>query len=149
MSLLDIGCGPGRITIPLARVTGTKGKVVALDTQKEMLKKVNAKAIEASLPYIKTAHTTIGARQPHFTSEQFDRITLVTVLGEIPNQQQALTEITPLLKPDGILSVTEIIFDPHFQRKKTIRSLAHASGLKETVCSGSWYAYTIHFMHAQ
>jgi len=40
---------------------------------------------------------------------------LVTVLGEVPDREAALREIFDALKPGGILSVTEIIFDPHFQ----------------------------------
>jgi ubiquinone/menaquinone biosynthesis C-methylase UbiE len=144
MSILDVGCGPGRLTIPLAHATGPKGNVVALDTQKDMLKKVDVKAADAGLSQVKTIHATIGTGHPPVTTQKFDRITLVAVLGEIPNQQQALTEIGALLKPDGILSITELIFDPHFQRKKTIRTLAHDCGLQETACFGSWYAYTMH-----
>jgi 2-polyprenyl-3-methyl-5-hydroxy-6-metoxy-1,4-benzoquinol methylase len=37
MKILDAGCGPGRLTIPLARRVGTSGKVVALDVQPIML----------------------------------------------------------------------------------------------------------------
>ena len=110
-----------------------------------MLKKVETKAREAHITHITTVHTTIGTNQPQFTQKKFDRITLVAVLGEIPNQEAALKEIASLLKPDGILSITELIFDPHFQRRTTIRTLvATNTTLKEVACHGSWYAYTMH-----
>src|ERR671915_14848 len=40
MRVLDAGCGPGRLTIPLARAVGTGGEVVALDGQGAMLAKL-------------------------------------------------------------------------------------------------------------
>ena len=52
MSAVDIGCGPGRLTLPMAMMVGPTGKVVAFDIQKEMLdiirekmdkKKINSK----------------------------------------------------------------------------------------------------------
>src|SRR5215210_6349596 len=40
MRVLDAGCGPGRLTIPLARAVGPTGEVVALDGQSAMLAKL-------------------------------------------------------------------------------------------------------------
>ena len=75
----------------------------------------------------------------------YDRALLVTVLGEIPGQQAALQEIFDALKPGGILSVTEIIFDPHFQSKATVSQLAKAVGFHEKNCYGRWFAFTMQF----
>ena len=36
MKVLDAGCGPGRLTVPLAWAVGRAGEVVALDTQRAM-----------------------------------------------------------------------------------------------------------------
>jgi cyclopropane fatty-acyl-phospholipid synthase-like methyltransferase len=33
MAVLDVGCGPGRLTIPIARQVGQQGEVVAMDIQ--------------------------------------------------------------------------------------------------------------------
>lgn len=44
MRVLDAGCGPGRLTIPLARQVGPTGEVVALDVQQGMLKRVRKNA---------------------------------------------------------------------------------------------------------
>ena len=69
---------------------------------------------------------------------------LVTVLGEIPNQEAAMKEIFEALKPGGILSVTEIIFDPHFQRRETVLRLASQVGFREKEFFGKSLAYTLH-----
>src|SRR5918998_5205270 len=43
MRVLDAGCGPGRLTIPLAKAVGLAGEVVALDGQREMLAKLDGR----------------------------------------------------------------------------------------------------------
>lgn len=65
-------------------------------------------------------------------------------LGEIPHQEVVLKEIFNALEPGGILSITELIFDPHFQRKSSVLRLTHSIGFKEEKSFGSWWAYTLH-----
>ena len=43
----------------------------------------------------------------------------------------------------GILSVTEIIFDPHFQSKGTVLRLARAVGFQEKNIFGNRFAFTM------
>lgn len=69
---------------------------------------------------------------------RFDRVLLVTVLGEIPDREAALGENFAALKPGGILSVTGIIFDPHLQRLSTVNRLANAVGFEEVVFLRKW-----------
>ena len=47
------------------------------------------------------------------------------------------------LKPGGILSVTEIIFDPHFQSRDTVLRLAGAVGFREKMFFGNRTAFTL------
>lgn len=49
-TVLDIGCGPGTLTIPLARKAGS---VTALDISSEMLKRLKANADESNLTNIR------------------------------------------------------------------------------------------------
>jgi predicted methyltransferase len=56
-----------------------------------------------------------------------------------------LQEIFAALKPGGVLSVTEVIFDPHFQSRGTVAKLAGAVGLRERAFFGNRFAYTLHF----
>ena len=142
MTVLDVGCGPGRLSVPVAKHVGTTGKVVAMDIQKGMLNRAREKAKAANLTNIQFLQAGIGENKlPHNT---FDRILLVTVLGEIPNQHAALEEIYSALKPRGILSVTEIIFDPHFHRSSTAIRLASNVGFQKKALYGNRIAYTLH-----
>lgn len=142
MKVLDAGCGPGRLTLPLAEAVGPQGEVMALDLQEGMLARVRAKVQSAGLQNVSFLHAGLGKGK--LPQSCFDRAVLVTVLGEIPDQAAALQEIHSALKPGGILSVTEVIFDPHFQRRETVVRLAEAAGFKEKSFFGKKLAYTLH-----
>jgi len=142
MKVLDAGCGPGRLTLPLAETVTQQGEVTALDIQDGMLARVRAKVQAAGLQNVKFLHAGLGHGK--LPQAYFDRAVLVTVLGEIPDKMKALNEIHSALIPGGILSVTEVIFDPHFQRRETVLRMAHAVGFKEKNCFGGSLAYTLH-----
>ena len=144
MAVADIGCGPGRLTLPVARAVGPHGRVVAVDIQPGMLSRAREKAQVAHLDNI--VFLQAGAGDGALGREQFDRGLLVTVLGEIPDRERALAEIFDALKPGGVLSVTEIIFDPHFQGRGTVTRLAGATGFQESAFFGNRLAFTLHFI---
>jgi len=142
MIVLDMGCGPGRLTIPLAQMLGAQGRVVAVDIQAGMLRAAQARAEKADLGNIEFVQA--GAGEGKLGEARFDRALLVTVLGEIPDRQAAMNELFVALKPGGILSVTELIFDPHFQRCKTVQGLARNAGFREGRLFGNAIAFTLH-----
>jgi len=59
--------------------------------------------------------------------------------------QPGMTVLDAGCKPGGLLSITEIIFDPHFQSRRTVRQLAQAAGFKKQAFFGNRLAYTLHF----
>jgi ubiquinone/menaquinone biosynthesis C-methylase UbiE len=142
MKLLDVGCGPGRLTVPAARLVGADGSVTALDIQPEMLQRVQKKLDAAALTNVRLIRSGIG--EGKIGSDTFDRALLVTVLGEISDRETALAEIFRALKPGGILSVTEVVPDPHYQTPNTVRLLASKAGFEENAYFGSFPAFTIH-----
>jgi len=147
LTVLDAGCGPGRITIPAAFKVGSLGKIVAMDIQAGMLSQTQRKAQAANLTNISFFHAGLGEKK--LEQETFDRVLLVTVLGEIPDREAALKEIFGALKPNGILSVTEIISDTDFQRRATVVQLANKAGFREIERFGNCFAFTINFEKIQ
>jgi 2-polyprenyl-3-methyl-5-hydroxy-6-metoxy-1,4-benzoquinol methylase len=141
MKVLDIGCGPGRLTIPLAKQVGPQGEVVAIDLQPGMLRRSQEKARAANLNNIRFLQVGVGDGK--LEAGLADRALLVTVLGEIPNREAALREVFNALKPGGILSVTEIIFDPHFQSRDTVRRLGGKVGFREKAFFGNRISFTL------
>lgn len=143
MTVLDAGCGPGRLTVPLAKGVGPNGCVVALDIQPGMLARAQAKTEAANCTNVDFVAAALG--EGKLPANYFDRVVLVTVLGEIPNRVDEFDELCRALKPGGILAVVEVIFDPHFQSRKVVTGLASASGLIERAFFGHRLAYIIHF----
>jgi len=142
MTVLDAGCGPGRVTVPLARAVGPDGDVVALDVQEGMLARAHEKVDAAGLANVRYLEAHLGGGR--LPANAFDRAVLVSVLGEIPERLAALKELHRALKPGGLLSITEVIFDPHFQRRETVVCAAEEAGFKEKTFLGKRLAYTMH-----
>jgi ubiquinone/menaquinone biosynthesis C-methylase UbiE len=128
MRVLDAGCGPGRVTIPLAKHVGPQGQVVALDIQPGMLARLAERLVEHGVTNVSTVHGGLG--EGVLGTAQFDRAIMVTVLGEIPDRVAALREIYAALKPGGLLSITEVLPDPHYQSRRAVRRMAEEAGFK-------------------
>jgi ubiquinone/menaquinone biosynthesis C-methylase UbiE len=143
MKVLDAGCGPGRLTVPLAQSVGAAGCVVALDIQPGMLARARTRTVAAGYTNVEFIAAALGDGK--LPANHFDREVLVTVLGEIPNREAAITELFGALKPGGILAIVEVIFDPHFQSRNTVTSLAISAGFRERAFFGHSLAYVIHF----
>jgi SAM-dependent methyltransferase len=71
MAVLDLGCGPGRLTIPIAREVGPDGEVVAMDIQSGMLQRAQEKARAANLTNIQFLQA--GAGEGKLGRNRFDR----------------------------------------------------------------------------
>lgn len=143
MKVVDVGAGSGRVTIPLAQALREKGQVTAMDIQQGMLDVIQEKAQKENIHNIRLLQAGVGSGA--LEHNYYDRTILVMVLGEIPDQRAALEEIYNTLKPGGILSISESIFDPHFQSKKSVIALAESIGFQEKRYFGYWFAYTLHF----
>jgi SAM-dependent methyltransferase len=141
MNVLDVGCGPGRLTIPIADMVGPHGGVTAIDIQEGMLQEARKRAHSANLTNIRFLQ--IGAGDGRLERNRFDRAVMVTVLGEIPGREAALQDIFGALKPGGVLLVEETIRDPHFQAPGTVRRLAGAAGFIEKEFFGNRFSFTL------
>lgn len=141
MNVLDAGCGPGRLSIPIAKIIGTDGTVTAMDMQEGMLQEVRTRADKENITNIRFIHGGLG--EGTLTGTYYDRVVLITVLGEIPGREAALQEIFQVLKPGGILLVEETIRDPHFQTRSTALGLAGTAGFLEKDFFGNRFSYTL------
>jgi ubiquinone/menaquinone biosynthesis C-methylase UbiE len=144
MIVLDAGCGPGRVSLPLAKFVAPGGNVVAVDVQAEMLEVLRERMGQADVDNLEIIQAGLG--EGRLPTSAFDRALMVTVLGEIPNQAEALREIHQALKGGGILSITEVLPDPHFQRRDKVRRLGEECGFSVDEAYVGRRAYTLNLI---
>ena len=80
-----------------------------------------------------------------------DRLTVMREMifaDTSPDRAAALNELYSTLKPGAILSITEVIFDPHFQRRELVLRAARGVGFRELKFFGRRWAYTLHLEKA-
>ena len=124
--VLEIGPGTGYYTFEMAaRLDG--GQVDVFDIQQEMLDHV---VREANKRGVTNVNPALGdAQSLPYSGDSFDAVVLITVLGEIPDQERALKEVARVLKPGGRLIVGEMFFDPHVVTPGQLRERGERAGL--------------------
>ncbi len=137
--ILEVGPGTGHYTLPVAEAVGAGGRVDAFDLQPEMLALVARRAKDRGLGNVVTQQG--DARSLAYPEASFDAAFLVTVLGEIPDQDAALRELRRVLKPGGRLVVGEIALDPHLVTAGSLRRKGAAAGLRLVARRGSPLAF--------
>jgi ubiquinone/menaquinone biosynthesis C-methylase UbiE len=142
--ILEIGPGPGRLLIPAAGRVLPDGEVIGIDIQKGMLDRLNRRARQEGITNLSTIRG--DATQPHVPPESCDVVMLCEVLGEIPDRAAVLAQCFRALKRGGVLSVTELLPDPHYQFRPTLKRLAGEAGFQLQAIQGGWWLYTANFI---
>jgi SAM-dependent methyltransferase len=106
--LLDLGSGAGRHAFEAAR---RGAEVVALDLDPGELKHVAATAAAMAeageLQVPATIITSVGdATKMPFPDDTFDIVIAAEVMEHIPADQAAISEVTRVLRPGGVVAVT-------------------------------------------
>jgi len=142
--ILEIGPGPGRLLIPAAARVLPGGEAVGIDIQTGMIERLKARAEKTGMTNV----TAIlgDAAQPHVPEASFDVAFLCTALGEIPDRAAALAQCHRALKAGGVLSITEMFGDPHYQFRATVQRLAEAAGFCLQSVTGGWWMFTANFV---
>jgi arsenite methyltransferase len=135
--VLEIGPGIGYYSVEAARRVGAAGLLVCLDIQHAMLTAVRRRLAAAGRPAVAMVRAS-GLELP-MRSASFDRVVLITVLGELPDRPGALRELHRVLRPGGRLSVSEQLPDPDFVTKRTLRRQLSAAGFREEATRGHFF----------
>lgn len=147
MRVLDAGCGPGRLTVPASTIVGPSGQIVAVDIQRRMLQMLSDRIEKKGLTNVELVLAGLG--EGRLAVKGFDIALLVTVLGEIPDKGAALREIYQCLRPGGVLSITEVLPDPHYQALSRVRRLLADSGFHELAIFRGCLSYTLNVTKLQ
>ncbi len=141
MTVLELGPGPGFLTAEAARRVGSSGKLYSLDIQIQMLDKVKRKLRRNG---VDSAGLILGdATTLPFQDNSLDLAFLVYVLGEIPDGDTALRELNHVLKPGGVLSIAEVLFDPDYTTKASLIKRGRQAGFEPFEHKGNFLHYTV------
>jgi len=141
--VLELGPGPGTFTVGAALRAGAEGRLIAVDIQPRMIAQVDRRVQAAGLTNVET-HVASAHALP-LEDGSVDRAFLITVLPEIPEPGRALAELHRVLRPGGLLSVTEEFYDPDYRfLSETIRQVEAARFRFEEQLGNLW-VYTANF----
>jgi ubiquinone/menaquinone biosynthesis C-methylase UbiE len=143
-TILELGPGPGRLLIPAAKRVGPEGESVGIEIQPKMAERLRRRANEAGVTNLKVI---LGdAAEPHVPEASFDLVFVCAALGEIPDRVAALRQSFRALKTGGVLSVSEMFGDPHYQSRTVVQRLAEDVGFRLQAVRGGWWLFTADFV---
>jgi ubiquinone/menaquinone biosynthesis C-methylase UbiE len=142
--VLEVGPGTGYYSLPVA-ASLDGGTLDVLDLRQEFLDHVVRRAQAARIVSIRPS-VGDGSALPD-EDWSFDAAFLITVLGEIPDQNAALRELLRVVRPAGRLVVGESLAggDPHHVWFDSVRSRAEAAGFSFEARKGGPFAYMASF----
>ena len=126
-TVIDLGCGPGFFTIPLARLAGPDGCIVAVDLQAPMLERVRRKARRCGL-----VDRILFHRCKPDTLDlniEADFALAWYMVHETPEPTVFFREARALLKNDGRLLVVEPKIHVSRSAFENLKAAAEAAGL--------------------
>lgn len=104
MSLLDVGCGPGTVTVDLARAVAP-GEVVGLDSAPAVLDEARAHAAQAGVRNVRFEAGDVYALP--FPGSSFEVVHAHQLLQHLTDPVAALAEMRRVTRPGGLVAVRD------------------------------------------
>lgn len=98
--VLDVGCGPGTDTLPLAHQVGLSGQVDGVDSDAAMVAEAHHRAVQADVAR-RVHHHHADATALPFEANTFDACRSERLLQHLTEPAQALAEMVRVTRPSG------------------------------------------------
>jgi ubiquinone/menaquinone biosynthesis C-methylase UbiE len=105
-TVVDLGCGPGFFTLPMAEMVGDGGSVIAVDLQAAMLARLGSRAERKGLAARVRAHQC-AADTLSLDGEQADFALAFWMVHEVPDAGRFLGEVHAVLRGGARLLLVE------------------------------------------
>lgn len=143
MNVLEVGPGNGRYTAEAAKIVGPNGRITTIDIENKMIERVK-KRMEIENVKNVTAEIANVYKLP-YQNCSYDLIYMIAVFNEIPDQEKALTEFHRVLKPNGLLVLSELFMDPDYPLSNTLIKKVQSLPFKLKEKIGNFFYYTLKF----
>ena len=114
--VLDYGCGPGSYIAPVIKLIGNIGMLYTLDINPLAIKSVQTLISKKGISNVQVILSNCNTG---LTSASIDVVLLYDILHDLENRDTVLAELHRILKPEGILSVS----DHHLEEAKIISDI--------------------------
>jgi ubiquinone/menaquinone biosynthesis C-methylase UbiE len=146
MRVLEVGPGNGRYTVATARRVGEAGRVVAVDIEPKMVKRVRSRVEAEGIANVEARVADVYDLP--FDNGTFDAAYMIAVIGEVPDPDRAMGEFQRVLKLGGRLAFSELLLDPDYPLASTLVRGARAAGFRLKDKIGNVFYYTLVFENA-
>lgn len=143
MRVLEIGPGNGTYSLAAAQLIGNQGQLVTIDIEPKMIERVLQKIEAEGISNIEARVADVYDLP--FADQSFDLIYMITVINEIPNIPQALSEFHRVLKNTGNLVFSELFMDPDYPLAGTLIKKAQSANFRLKEQIGNFFYYTLIF----
>lgn len=103
LDLLDVGCGPGTITVDFARLV-SPGRVIGIDSSEEVIETARGYAAEQGVEVVFEAGDIYSLQ---YADASFDVVHAHQVLQHLADPVAALREMRRVAKPGGIVAARD------------------------------------------
>jgi SAM-dependent methyltransferase len=104
MSVLDVGCGPGAVSLLAAELVGASGKVLGIDASADMLEVAQTRAQTAGLEHVSFQAADLRTL---VLDQQFDALIGRFILMHLPQPETVLRQLLRAVRPGGIVVFQE------------------------------------------
>lgn len=104
-SVLDVGCGPGTITLDLAAAVGPGGRVVGLDAAGAAIEAARAEAARRGVTGVEFAVADVGALP--YPDATYDVVHAHQLLQHLADPVAALRELARVTRPGGLIAARD------------------------------------------
>lgn len=101
-NVLDVSCGSGLVTLPIAETVSSTGSVTGIDLSEGMIQKARTRTEELNFGHV--TYKQMDAESLHFENNYFDAVVCSLGLMYFPFPEQALTEMLRVAKPGAEVS---------------------------------------------
>jgi ubiquinone/menaquinone biosynthesis C-methylase UbiE len=95
-TVLDVACGTGLVTFPIATIVGLAGRVVGIDISEQMVAAARSSAIALGISNVEFER--MDGESLAFDDGSFDVVTCALGLMYVPDPEKAITEFHRVLK---------------------------------------------------
>jgi ubiquinone/menaquinone biosynthesis C-methylase UbiE len=143
MAVVEIGPGKGSYTLAVAEAVSPGGRVYAVDIQESVVdrlrERVEREGVSNVEPRVEDAYDF------SFENGSVDRVLAIACLPEIPEPIRVLRECHRILKPDGMVCLSELLPDPDYPRRSTEVRWAEEAGFELSEEFGNLFVYHLNF----